>query len=86
MGLEWLDLAECRGLDPDIWFPKRKGPDTTALAQAICAICPVTAECLEFSMTEGRRYAEGIYGGLCAKERRTMRRRRKVEDERRAAS
>lgn len=76
MDRDWFDRAVCLGLPPDWWFPPKKGPDTTARAKAVCAMCPVSGECLEFSMIGGRRYAEGIYGGYTAKERRTMRRRR----------
>ena len=86
MDPDWMDLAECKGLPSDWFFPERTGPDTTDLARAVCAECPVTAECLELSMVGGKQYVEGVYGGFTAGERRLMRRERRADDEHRAAS
>jgi len=73
-------LAKCTGaaVDPDEWFPVAAAPEAArmeaARALALCAICPVRAECLELSMrrwnTIGRH---GILGGFVEAERGALR-------------
>lgn len=71
----WWLLAECRGLTvsqrDDIFFPSRGAP--TAPAKAICAVCEVRAECLDWAIEHSEKY--GIWGGLSERERRHIRRR-----------
>jgi hypothetical protein len=74
-------LARCStaAIDPDQWFPvattatAARAEATPALA--LCALCPVRAECLELSLrhwwTIGRH---GIWGGLGETERTAARR------------
>lgn len=66
----WQDLAACRGMDPEIFFPHR-GTDTRA-PKAICNRCPVRPDCLEFAMDNGERW--GIWGGVSERGRREIRR------------
>ena len=75
-GLVMSPLARCStaAIDPDQWFPvattatAARAEATPALA--VCALCPVRAECLELSLrhwaTIGRH---GIWGGLVEAER-----------------
>jgi WhiB family transcriptional regulator, redox-sensing transcriptional regulator len=75
--------AHCAGgsIDPDEWFPVTAESAQTALslasrALALCAGCPVRAECLELSLRQWHgagRY--GIWGGTLERERRALRRR-----------
>lgn len=60
---KWQDYAECKGADPDVFFP-RKG-ETAKLARAICNVCKVKEICLEFSIdTESGTAQEfGVWGG-----------------------
>lgn len=71
---EWMDEANCLGLDPDLMFPERGNP--AHQAKQICAGCTVRAECLEFSLLNNERF--GIWGGLSAKERLPIHRRRNL--------
>jgi WhiB family redox-sensing transcriptional regulator len=69
----WRDRAACRSADPELFFPV--GDDGPALVQiaaakAICARCPVVAECLSFALVA---VPEGIAGGLTVEERRGLR-------------
>jgi len=66
----WQVHAACRGMDPDLWFPQRG--TSQAEAKAVCAICPVRSECLEYAIANRERY--GIFGGLNEGERRGLRR------------
>jgi Transcription factor WhiB len=73
-------LAECVDsvLEPDDWFPVATNPARAraeaACALALCAVCPVRAQCLELSMRlwdAGGQY--GIWGGLVEADRAAAR-------------
>ncbi len=70
--LAWQDLANCRGADPDLFFPERGA--STRTAKSICRECSVRAECLEFAIVSSEKF--GIWGGLSERERRKIRRER----------
>jgi len=65
---KWRRLAVCAGMDPALFYPER-GEDV-AQAKAICATCPVKAECLAYNLHE----KHGIWGGTSERERRRLRR------------
>jgi WhiB family redox-sensing transcriptional regulator len=69
---DWRVEAACRGVDPELFFPASEvGPGARQVAQAkaVCARCPVSASCrAELGMQEF-----GVFGGLSAGERRTLR-------------
>jgi WhiB family transcriptional regulator, redox-sensing transcriptional regulator len=73
-------LARCVGsaLDPDDWYPiaSKSAPARAeaARALAVCAVCPVRVECLEFSMRRWDAGGEhGIWGGLVEADRAAAR-------------
>ncbi|CAN5263962.1 WhiB family transcriptional regulator [soil metagenome] len=72
--LAWQDLANCRGADPDLFFPERGA--STRTAKSICRQCSVRAQCLEFAIVSSEKF--GIWGGLSERERRKIRRERAV--------
>lgn len=63
----WRASAACRGLDPNLFFPKTGTSNADALA--VCAGCPVRSECGEEAMANRERY--GIYGGMSERTRRS---------------
>jgi WhiB family redox-sensing transcriptional regulator len=65
----WRQHAECRGMDPEFFYPER-GEDVDAI-KAVCATCPVRAQCLEYAITH--REMHGIWGGLSERQRRRIR-------------
>jgi WhiB family redox-sensing transcriptional regulator len=76
-----LTGAACKGEDPDLFFGPSAEFVTTrqqrdAKAKAICARCPVRAECVEYALDT--REAYGIWGGLTEDERRAMLRQRRA--------
>ena len=73
-GLRWWERGRCRGVDPDLFFPRR-GDDTTQ-AVAVCKACPVQVECLEYAIDNDERH--GIWGGTTGNDRRKIRRPRKL--------
>ena len=74
---DWRDLAECRGIDAGIFHPVDEEEDefSSDAAKAICAVCPVREACLEHAITVREKF--GVWGGLTARERRRLIRRRR---------
>lgn len=69
----WRDLARCRGIDPLVFHPVNE--DDADEAKAICELCPVQDACLEYAIAA--REKDGVWGGLTARERRRVIRRRR---------
>lgn len=67
----WIRKAACRGMDPGIFFPQTDQEAEQALA--VCRICAVQEECLEYAISAKERY--GIWGGTTERERRRIMRR-----------
>jgi len=75
----WQDTAACRGKDIVLFFgpdgerqPERENRERKA--KAVCASCPVQAECLNYAVSRPEKY--GTWGGLNEDERASERRRR----------
>jgi len=72
----WMARGACRQADPELFFPaaaaKRPAARQVEVAKAVCAPCPVRANCLAYAV-EAR--PEGIWGGTTPDERRAARRR-----------
>ena len=64
----WTADAACRGLDPDLFHPARGDRRAVIRALAVCAGCPVAAECLDYALRNG--ITVGIYGGTSGNTRR----------------
>lgn len=56
---EWTLRAACRDTDPEIFYPAEA--DDAGPAIAICATCPVRAECAAYATATGQDY--GVWGG-----------------------
>ena len=59
----WQRDAECRGVDPELFFPDRGARITEALAA--CERCTVRAECLDYALRthQDHRCAGGAAAG-----------------------
>ena len=73
----WTERAACHepGVDPELFFPVSESglaAGEAAAAKAICARCPVAAECLAWALRAGE--PAGIWGGTTPEERRLSRR------------
>jgi WhiB family transcriptional regulator, redox-sensing transcriptional regulator len=66
---DWHADANCRGMNPELFFPERG--ETTAEAKATCRRCDVQVECLLDSLNRGEKH--GIWGGKSERERRMIR-------------
>ncbi len=69
----WHHSAACRGLSAELFYPL--DDEAVAAAKAVCAACPVVAECLEYAISV--REKDGIWGGATERERRSIIRRRR---------
>ncbi len=81
LDMAWQDLANCRGADPDLFFPQRGA--STRTAKGICRECQVRAECLEFAIVSSEKF--GIWGMMSERERRKIRKERPIAARRREA-
>jgi len=68
----WQDMANCLGVDPDLFFPERGA--STREAKEVCRGCVVQSDCLEYALANGEKF--GIWGGMSERERRRIRRQR----------
>lgn len=71
---DWQDHALCAEVGGDAWFPTKGEP--TAPAKKICALCPVTQECLDYAIDNS--IAFGVWGGLSERQRAGLRRRQEA--------
>lgn len=75
-GQAWQRRAACRGPESSLFFPSSLAETRSdreareATAKAICAVCPVTVECLDYALRI--REPLGIWGGLNEVERREI--------------
>lgn len=84
---EFATRAACRPMDPELWFPAGEGHGATAAqlreqtvtARAVCAGCPVRAQCLAWALDTRQQF--GVWGGLTTPERRAL-----IRDRRRTAT
>lgn len=68
---DWWEVAACRTADPDLFFPVApSGPGRTEAdrAKAMCAVCRVRRQCLQFALATHQSH--GIWGGTTEEERR----------------
>ncbi len=50
----WQDLANCLGVDPDLFFPERGA--STREAKEVCRGCVVREDCLEYALQNAAAY------------------------------
>jgi WhiB family redox-sensing transcriptional regulator len=80
---DWYDHAACIGMN-DLFFPEslsqgRPRNDASDEAIAICHVCPVIGDCAHYALTQSNAQDPyGIWGGMTARQRKNMRRRRRA--------
>jgi len=68
----WVQRAACRGSEIGPYFPHSGGSSAGVQARAVCAVCPVQAECLAHALAHSQ--LQGIWGGTSEQQRRALRR------------
>lgn len=64
MNRDWMPMAKCRGMDPELFFPTANGINGARQAErakAICRTCPVIVECGQYR--EATQSSWGVWGG-----------------------
>jgi WhiB family redox-sensing transcriptional regulator len=72
----WRRLAACRSANPELFFPAAasgRSREQTGRAKAVCAICGVRRQCLQYALAADEEY--GVWGGMTEEERRRAARR-----------
>lgn len=73
---DWQVIGLCRGNHSHLFFPpstferKDERERREIRAKAICQVCPVKADCIEFAMRIREPY--GIWGGTTESDRRAL--------------
>ncbi len=67
----WTLDALCAQTDPEEFFPDKGGSVGVEAAKAICRRCLVTAECLDYALTNNEDH--GVWGATTARQRRKLR-------------
>jgi WhiB family redox-sensing transcriptional regulator len=64
--------ANCKGLDPEMFFPKRDDPLSVMQgALTVCGSCTVKEHCLSWAVQHNER--DGVWGNTTGRQRRKMR-------------
>jgi WhiB family transcriptional regulator, redox-sensing transcriptional regulator len=66
----WRILAECAGMDLDLFFPDIER--NSVAAKEVCSRCLCWEECLIYAIENHIHF--GIWGGMTARERKRVRR------------
>lgn len=71
---DWRARAACSGYPNTLFFPASDVVDDEVVmrAKAVCAVCPVAEDCLEYALETNQR--AGIWGGTSEQERKSLRR------------
>ena len=74
---EFLEDAACQGTDPDPFYADH---ETAEIAKALtfCRKCEVVDQCLDYALRYNEIY--GVWGGKTPKERKRIRRQRRIKD------
>ncbi len=64
----WEENARCHQYDPEVFFAPKASAERRA--KAICARCPVMADCLSFALQARMEF--GVWGGMTWKERKGL--------------
>lgn len=72
---EWMDDANCKNMDTNIFFPTN-GQNLDLFVVEVCGSCNVAEECLWYANETHAGF--GVFGGLSHKARERWRRKNKI--------
>lgn len=72
----WRTQAACLNEDPELFFPATQNEDSDEYVEAlaVCGVCAVTSQCLEWALQVGE---DGVWGGTTPRQRANIRRRKR---------
>ncbi|HSK90498.1 MAG TPA: WhiB family transcriptional regulator [Euzebyales bacterium] len=74
--VSWQQRGRCRDLDSELFYPPLDSESLNQrharelAAKAVCAACPVRAECLAWALATDERH--GVWGGKNERERQAL--------------
>jgi len=72
----WLDKANCKNMDTNLFFPEA-GHTLLPFVKELCDSCPVQEDCLWYA---NETYSDmGVFAGMGARERQSWRVKNKVQ-------
>lgn len=69
--MDWMDEANCRDMDVNLFFPEKAGGTYSPFAREVCSLCTVQEECLWYANETSADV--GMFGGMSPEERRLWR-------------
>lgn len=69
---DWAKEANCKGMNPDIFHPRRGENKALQRAVAICTGCLALEQCLHYAISNNINV--GLWGGKSERQRRQLRR------------
>jgi WhiB family transcriptional regulator, redox-sensing transcriptional regulator len=74
-GRGWLDLAACKDVDPELFFPERGEKAKATAAKQVCAGCQVRQQCRDLAVgaANSREEDHGIFAATTPHERTRLR-------------
>jgi WhiB family redox-sensing transcriptional regulator len=75
---DWRLEAECRGMDPNFFFPPRGSNKQYREVVKVCQVCPVQEECLDYAIRHSIDGRYGIWGGKSERQRRLIKHERNL--------
>ena len=72
MDVEWIEFANCKGVDPNLFFGHKGASLKTAKAFKYCEACAVREVCLSEAMNDP--HLRGVWGGTTYESRKRRRR------------
>ena len=82
MSLTHIPSCTDRTVDPAVFFPNT--PEKLAAAQAVCATCPLTEQCLAGALALGT--TDGVWGGVLLERGTVVREKRRPGRPRKVAA
>lgn len=75
-GTGWMEQAACAGVGVELFFPEsgRRAKKDYEYAASVCAVCPVTQQCLEFALRTETVFhtRHGMWGGTIPQQRQAI--------------
>lgn len=78
-GDEWMNHAACKGRTLDMFPGHHKDITYITQARAICAECPVKAQCLDYALEFPPADMHGVWAGLTSRQLAAEQRRRGIK-------
>ena len=72
---DWQQLAACRGIDTNLFFPSnaQESAQAKAIIKPLCEACPVFKDCYAYAVSFPEKALQGIWANTTDNDRRRIR-------------